>query len=46
MEPVNLSEPKEYLIDTVKIFLFWILSKLEGSFRKNRNIDINLIKFI
>ena len=29
MEPVNLSEPKVYLTDTVKIFLFWILSKLD-----------------
>ena len=29
MEPVNLSESKIYLIDTVKIFLFWILSKLD-----------------
>ena len=29
MEPVNLSESTIYLIDAVKIFLFWILSKLD-----------------
>ena len=29
MEPVNLSEYTKYLIDAVKIFLFWILSKLD-----------------
>ena len=29
MEPVNLSESKIYLIEVVKIFLFWILSKLD-----------------
>ena len=29
MEPVNLSECTIYLIDAAKIFLFWILSKLE-----------------
>ena len=33
MEPVNLSESTTYLIDTVKIFLFWILSKLHFSYR-------------
>ena len=33
MEPVNLSESKVYLIDTVKIFLFWILSKLDCPYR-------------
>ena len=29
MEPVNLSESTIHLIDTVKIFLFCILSKLD-----------------
>ena len=29
MEPVNLSESIIYLIDAIKIFLFWILSKLD-----------------
>ena len=33
MEPVNLSESKIYLIDAVKIFLFWILSKLDFPYR-------------
>ena len=33
MEPVNLSESTIYLIDAVKIFLFWILSKLDFSHR-------------
>ena len=27
MEPVSLSESKIYLIDAVKVFSFWILSK-------------------
>ena len=29
MEPVNLSESTIYYIDADKIFLFWILSKLD-----------------
>ena len=29
MKTVNLSESTRYFIDTVKIFLFWILSKLD-----------------
>ena len=33
MEPVNLSESKVYLIGAVKIFLFWILSKLDCPYR-------------
>ena len=33
MEPVNLSESTIYLIDAVKVFLFWILSKLDFSCR-------------
>ena len=33
MEPANLSESTIYLIDTVKIFLFWILSKLDFRYR-------------
>ena len=33
MEPVNLSESTIYLIDAVKIFLFWILSKLDFPYR-------------
>ena len=33
MEPSNLSESTIYLIDTVKIFLFWILSKLDFRYR-------------
>ena len=33
MEPVNLSESKIYLIDAVKFFLFWILSKLDFPYR-------------
>ena len=33
MEPVNLSESTIYLIDAVKILLFWILSKLDFPYR-------------
>ena len=33
MEPVNLSESKICLIDAVKIFLLWILSKLDFPYR-------------
>ena len=33
MEPAKLSESTIYLIDTVKIFLFWILSKLDIRYR-------------
>ena len=33
MEPVNLSESIIYLIDAIKIFLFWILSKLDFPYR-------------
>ena len=33
MEPVNLSESKIYLIDAVKIFLYWILSTLDFPYR-------------
>ena len=33
MEPVNLSKSTIYLIDAVKIFVFWILSKLDFSYR-------------
>ena len=33
MKPVNLSESTRYFIDTVKIFLFWILSKLDFPYR-------------
>ena len=33
MEPVNLSESTRYFIDAVKIFLFWILSKLDFPYR-------------
>ena len=33
MEPVNLSESTIYLIDAVKIFFFWILSKLNFPYR-------------
>ena len=29
MEQINLSKSTIYLIDTVKSFLFWILSKLD-----------------
>ena len=35
MEPVNLSESTIHLIDAVKIFLFWILSKLHFPNRSN-----------
>ena len=33
MEPVNLAQSTIYLINTVKIFLFWILSKLDFPYR-------------
>ena len=33
MEPVNLSESTIYLIDAIKIFLFWILSKFDFPYR-------------
>ena len=54
MEPVNLSASTIYLIDAVKMFLFWILSKLYFPYRsksvkvvsENRNLDVNLIKVI
>ena len=32
-EPVNFSESTIYLIDTGKIFFFWILSKLDLPYR-------------
>ena len=41
MEPVNLSESTIYLIDAVKIFLFWILSKLDFSYR-SKSVKKNL----
>ena len=43
MEPVNLSESTAYLIDTVKNFLFWILSKLDFPYRsKSKQFQKNL----
>ena len=33
MEPVNFSDSKIYLIGLVKIFLFWILSKLDFPYK-------------
>ena len=33
MEPVNLSVSEIYVIDTVKIVLFWILLKLDFPYR-------------
>ena len=33
MGPVNFSESTIYLTDAVKIFLFWILSKLDFPYR-------------
>ena len=33
MEPVNISESTIYLIDAVKIFLFWILLKLDFPYK-------------
>lgn len=44
MEPINLSESTVHLTDAIKIFLFWILSKLEFPHR-NKSVKTVPEKF-
>ena len=41
MKPINLSEPTIYFIDAVKIFIFWILSKLDFPYRSKSVKEIS-----